>query len=279
MNKKRTNIIGWSLVGLHILIEILAVVSYKMGQPYQVNYGLFAILVFSYVAATYLFGFKKMVLMNVVSAFFAFLLENTSVSFGFPFGFFEHFAPGLRIVNVPLQVGLGYYFYAFSGWLFADLMIGQSRNDKLLKFGRPLIGAFIASAMDLTTDAINGLVLGGYDYPHGGGFFGSPLTNSLGWILTVFLTLLVWEQFIIPRSRDNNLLTNFHLQNSILLGFQITAPLLGFIFVKNHTVIDVLKNSWQSHYAYEASAMIGLLALIPAMILGIFTWIIRKENR
>lgn len=55
------------------------------------------------------------------------------------------------------------------------------------------------------------------------------------------------------------------------------APLLGFFVVKNKEVTDVLGNVWQSHYAYEASTMVGLLTLVFTMIIGIFTWI-RKSS-
>lgn len=281
MKTNLKNRIGWIFILLHVLVQIAAVVTFFSTGEYQVSYGLFAILLFSYFAGASLFGFKNMVLMNLVSAGFAFLFENTSVSFGFPFGFFEHFADGIRIVNVPLQVGFGYYFYAFAGWLFADLMLSNSKNRNLIRFGRPLIGSFIASAMDLTTDAINGLVLGNYDYPHGGGFFGSPFTNSFGWIFTTFMILLVWELLIIPRSKkfkENQEPTQWHLQNSVLLGLQTTAPLIGFLVTKNKEITDVLGITWQSKYAYEASAMIGLLALVPAMLLGIFTYVNRKAD-
>lgn len=128
---------GWIFIVLHILVQAAAVYMYVSTGNYQVSYGLFAILLFSYVAGAKMFGFWNMVLMNVVSAAFAFLFENTSVSFGFPFGYFEHFAAGVRIGNVPLQVGFGYFFYAFAGWLFGDLMLGNMKNEKIRKFGRP----------------------------------------------------------------------------------------------------------------------------------------------
>jgi putative membrane protein len=279
--------IGWVIALLGGLINIAAMVIGLAGGKYEVNYGLTSILMFSYVACAYMFGIKKMLLMNVVSAISAFFFENLSVSFGFPFGFFNHFAAGPRVLNVPLQVGFGYYFYAFAGWVFADLLIGRKKTDIVSKIGRPLIGSFIASSMDLTTDAINGLVNGNYEYPLGGGFFGSPFSNSCGWIITTFVTLMLWELLILPRIRKNAKGENeiigtasvWHLQNSILLGVQIIAPFIGFFIVKDTTIQDVLGNSWQVHYAYEASAMIALMALVFSMILGIFTWIRRKTEK
>lgn len=283
MKKDKKKIIGWSIIVLGIITEIYACITGISTGNYEVNYGLFAILVFSYVAGAYIFGIKKMIIMNVVSACSAFLFENLSVSFGFPFGYFNHFAEGLRIGNVPLQVGLGYYFYAFTGWLFADLVIGNKKNDKLSKIGRPLIGSFIASSMDLTTDAINGLVLGSYEYPSGGGFFGSPLTNSFGWMLTTFVTLMIWEFLIIPKikNKKEKLIGTpsiLHLQNCILLGMQMLAPFIGFLIIKNSEVVDVLGNTWQVHYAYEASAIVGLLTCVFAMCIGIFAWFRKNET-
>lgn len=272
----------WGFVLIHVIAMISAAVTAMNGGDFQISMGLFGILLFSYFAGASLFGFGNMILMNVISAACAFLFENTSVSFGFPFGYFNHFAEGIRIVNVPLQVGFGYYFYAFAGWLLADLLIGRKgQNDLVSKIGRPLIGAFIASGMDLTTDAINGLVNGDYEYPAGGGFFGSPLTNSLGWIFTVFVTLLLWEILIIPRvaKKDNSRIgtaSSWHLQNAILVALQVTAPLIGFPTVKDFTVTDCLGYSWQAHYAYESSTMIALLALVMAGIIGTLVWIRRR---
>ena len=274
--KRKKGTIGWILIALHVLIEIYAVTSYLGGGTYEVNYGLTAIMLFSYVAGAAVFGIRDMLLFNVISACFAFLFENTSVSFGFPFGFFEHFAAGLRIGNIPVQVGFGYYFYAFAGWLFADLLIGNAGSRAERRIGRPLIGGFIASAMDLTTDAINGMVMGSYDYPMGGGFFGSPLTNTLGWIFTVFVTLLVVELVIVPRHEKKDarkpladVPTVWHLQNVVLLGLQVTAPLLGYLLIPNREITDVTGVVWQSRYAYEASAMTGLLSLGTALLCGI----------
>lgn len=186
-------------------------------------------------------------------------------------------------MNVPLQVGLGYYFYALARWMLADLLIGRrSHNDMVSKIGRSLIGSLIASAIDLTTDAINGLVNGDYEYPAGGGFFGSPLSNSFGWVFTVFTTLLLLEILIIPHvsKKENSMIgtaSSWHLQNAILIALQVTAPLIGFLTVKDFTVTDCLGYNWQAHYAYEASTMIALLALVMAEITGILVWVRKRE--
>ena len=284
--KKNRGIIGWILIAMHVLIEIYAVVSYLGGGSYEVNYGLAAIMLFAYIAGAAVFGLRDMILLNVISAGFAFLFENTSVSFGFPFGFFEHFAAGPRIGNIPVQVGFGYYFYAFAGWLFADLLLGNSRSRAERTIGRPLIGGFIAGAMDLTTDAINGMVMGSYAYPEGGGFFGSPLTNTLGWIFTVFMILLTAELVIIPRHEKkdakkplSDMPTVWHLQNVILLGLQVSAPLLGYFLLPNKEITDVTGVVWQSRYAYESSAMVGILSLGLAMLCGIAVYKRRRQGK
>ena len=284
MKAFKTQMSRWGFVLIHVIAMIYAGVTAANGGDFQISMGLFGILLFSYFTGASVFGFGSMILMNIISAACAFLFENTSVSFGFPFGYFNHFAEGIRIVNVPLQVGLGYYFYAFAGWMLADLLIGRrGHNDMASRIGRSLIGSLIASGMDLTTDAINGLVNGDYEYPAGGGFFGSPLSNSFGWVFTVFITLLLWEILIVPRTakKDNNIIgaaSSWHLQNAVLIGLQVTAPFIGFLTVKDFTVTDCLGYNWQAHYAYEASTMIALLALVMAGVIGIFVWVRKRET-
>ena len=53
---------GWIFILLQILVQAAAVVMYFTTGNYQVSYGLFAILLFSCLAGTYLFGFKNMIL-------------------------------------------------------------------------------------------------------------------------------------------------------------------------------------------------------------------------
>lgn len=102
----------------------------------------------------------------------------------------------------------------------------------------------------------------------------------IGWIFTALVILLVWKFAIIPftkKGKEKQGITPFNLQNSILLGLQITPPLFGFLLVGNKEVTDVLGNVWPSQYVYESSAMVGLLALVFAMLPGIFTYFHKKS--
>lgn len=97
------------------------------------------------------------------------------------------------------------------------------------------------------------------------------------------ITLLLWEILIVPRTakKDNNIIgaaSSWHLQNAVLIGLQVTAPFIGFLTVKDFTVTDCLGYNWQAHYAYEASTMIALLALVMAGVIGIFVWVRKRET-
>lgn len=267
---------GWIIIGFEILMMMVAVISGINGH-FQISYGLSGLMLFSYFIGYRLFGWKKLLLMNLVSATVTFALENLSICTGFPFGHFIHLTGGPRLGQVPLAVGVGYFFLVFAGWYFADLLIGGTKSDAISKIGRAVIGACVASSLDLSIDAILGLVNGGFIYPNGGGFFGTPLSNSLGWMVTAGIILLIWEFFLLKDYKTT--VSPYHLQNSLLLGMQVLTPLIGFFMVDNKPVIDSLGYTWQTHFAYEASAMIALLTLVFAMMIGGFVYLRRRHSR
>jgi uncharacterized membrane protein len=142
--------------------------------------------------ASFAYGARHALALFVICTSVAFAMENLGIATGFPFGHY-HFEVGRdlpRIGAVPLVVGplwfgMGYFSWAVAGVLLenADFRLKQNANTFVL----PVAAAFVMSQWDLVMDAPSATVSKAWVWHDGGGFYGVPWSNFLGWMLTSWL--------------------------------------------------------------------------------------------
>ncbi len=125
--------------------------------------------------------------------------EALGVATGFPFGHYtyaEHLGPkafGLVPLIIPVAWFMVLYpAYVTTGFLFNRLAPArlQARRRVALVI-RAALGALAMTAWDLSLDPR--MVASGYwTWPDGGPYFGVPLSNFAGWLMTSFLIYMVW---------------------------------------------------------------------------------------
>jgi uncharacterized membrane protein len=127
------------------------------------------------------------------------VIENCSVITGFPFGHY-YFAGlmGPKLFNVPVLLGLAYIGMAYVSWTLARLIAGSARHSASAQnlLALPLVASFIMVAWDLAQDPVWGTVLHGWVWRDGGPWFGVPISNYLGWYLTVFIVYLLFAVYL-----------------------------------------------------------------------------------
>jgi uncharacterized membrane protein len=116
------------------------------------------------------------------------ILENLSIATGFPFGHY-HYTGGGKILQVPWFIGLAYLATGYLAWVVATVLLGDVRRNSpwLTTIGTPVIAAFAMTAWDLALDPGASTIRQTWIWENGGGFFGVPLVNFLGWTFTVYL--------------------------------------------------------------------------------------------
>ena len=140
-----------------------------------------------------------------IAAFYAITLvisnafENLSILTGFPFGHYEYTdALGLKLFLVPVLVGASYVGAAYASWIVALAILRQWR--------RPLTGAsivvtpafaaFFMTMWDLSFDPNSSTIRQWWIWRDGGAYFGVPVSNFIGWYLTVFVFMLVFAAWL-----------------------------------------------------------------------------------
>lgn len=154
-------------------------------------------------------GWRRAFLWTITGYAVAFAAEFCSIHNGFPFGDYYYVEATrnqeLWIAGVPFMDSLSFSFLTFTGYTCAWQLVaawkGRSGrvDDSTYQMVRrsPVVlflGAFITTWMDLIIDPValmgDRWFLGQiHGWPHGGEYFGVPLTNFAGWYLVTAVTI------------------------------------------------------------------------------------------
>jgi uncharacterized membrane protein len=226
-----------------------------------------ALLAVTQIAFTLLHGARRYGWRAVV-AFYALTLivsnafENLSIVTGLPFGDYHYSDDlGAKLFLVPLVIGPTYAATGYLAWTMATVLLGDVRRGSawLTTVGTPFVATFAMVLWDVALDPTAATVQQRWIWENGGGFFGVPLVNYLGWSLTVYTFLLLFALYL--RYRSPHAVTapespRAHLAQAVLLYAATAGRLLENLFFGERTVVtDALGRTWRTGDIYEASAI------------------------
>lgn len=176
-------------------------------RPYVV-----AFLLTFLILSTLHLGFFRTMIWLAWGYFVAFSSEFSSIHNGFPYGLYhykeEAFAGELAMAGVPVWDSISYPFIAYASyataWFLAEPHFLKFRIDPHVSPSRPMTVCLFASILMMLADMIIDPVsiLGGqwflgdvYFYPHGGIYFGVPISNFLGWFLVACIIIFGFQIF------------------------------------------------------------------------------------
>ncbi|MBC7900928.1 MAG: isopentenyl-diphosphate Delta-isomerase [Saprospiraceae bacterium] len=178
------------------MLIILAVGAYFMtnvelprGSHYvsAINVLLFALP--SYWAVKMWLGWRDGVLLIAVLGVYALLIETAAIITGFPYGHFgysEHL--GFKLFGlVPWTVAFAWPPLMLAAYAVAYHLVA----DRLLHI---LFVTLLLTIFDLVLDP-GAVELGFWSYPDGGAYYGVPLSNFAGWLVSGFIGSVIFAAF------------------------------------------------------------------------------------
>jgi putative membrane protein len=106
----------------------------------------------------------------------------------------------------------------------------------------------------------------GWIYPHGGGYFGVPLSNFAGWIIAAFCYTAAAGLFLRRRPVRPQPLS-WSLQPPVLLLVLATQPALGLL-LPDAIVQDPSGRAWHTRDLYETETIAAMLTLMFAAVMA-----------
>ena len=227
------------------------------------------------VHAAFAYGTRRALILFVVCSAIAFAMENLGSATGFPFGAY-HFEVGADLPHVgfiPIIVGPLWFGGGYFSWTVASVLLdgADRRLDRPFNLAAlPVVAAFVMTQSDLVIDAPNATIAKVWIWHDGGGVFGVPLSNYLGWLLTSWL---IFQTFAL------------YLRRSGLRpypGMSLKLPAIGILFYVGagltHLVpwmmgqageaVDARGYRWQVHDIREATVAILLLTMVFTTVLA-----------
>ncbi len=206
-------------------------------------------------------GAKRMAIFFALAAVLSFTLEEIGVRTGLVYGPY-HYSDmlGIKLGHVPVLIPLAWFMMIYPSWLVAlALMRGLETRTPAAAISRAWIAAMVMTAWDTVMDP--GMAASGnWVWERGGPYFGVPLQNYGGWLLTTFLVYL-GAGLLWPRER---------FSQTVDRGFGalpiIVYAFFGFSYVTPRTI--------------PALQIVALFAMmLPALLALIRVWLPQNEDR
>ena len=145
------------------------------------------------------YGWNTMLMWFGITFFISWAAETLSIIVGFPFGGYHYTELlGVKVGAVPLAIMLAYFMTGYLAWTLGTIFLGnlgkgmEKRNLLLL----PFVASFIMVMWDFCFDPVKSTVERAWIWEGGGAYHGVPVSNYLGWFLTVFLIYLVFAWYL-----------------------------------------------------------------------------------
>jgi len=162
---------------------------------------------FSLTHAWYSIGGRLMLVFFGLSAFVSWAFEQAGVATGLVFGAY-HYTDylGPKLGNVPYLITLAWFMMIYPSYVIANLVMDGHATGTRAGAGwlvrLAAVSAVVMTAWDLVVDPIlSGPSARAWIWENGGPYFGIPIQNFLGWLLTTFTVYLAYraiEQRVAP---------------------------------------------------------------------------------
>jgi putative membrane protein len=180
---------------------------------------------------------------------------------------------GPKILYVPILLGLAYIGMAYVSWTLARLILAATaaKPARSQLIALPLLAAVVMTAWDFAQDPVWSTLLHGWRWRDGGRWFGVPLTNYLGWLLTVFLIYFAFAHYLPSRASVSNPVSP-HWNSAVLLyalcAFGNVLQLLRPQAL--NAVADPGGGQWHTAAILRASALVSVFIMGS---FAVFAWL------
>ena len=204
ITQRLSTTILWLLIAAYAAVTVIPDAFPRIfASPFNVPAAVLLSLCFGLIHGAIRYGIGGIAVFLALCLGISNVMENIGVLTGFPFGHYHYTdVLGPKLFLVPLLIGPAYFGTGYLSWVLANVLLcTDRRRDRLPTFVVPLIAAFIMVGWDLCFDPAASTIAHMWIWENGGGYFGVPLTNFLGWYLTVYIFLQLFASARTARDR------------------------------------------------------------------------------
>ncbi|HYU76228.1 MAG TPA: carotenoid biosynthesis protein [Ktedonobacteraceae bacterium] len=266
-NKKLLMTILWILVAVNT-VATLASTLFSLSIPVPLL--LLVSVAFALLHGAMRYHWSGIVIFIVICLVVSNILENTSILTGFPFGHYHYTdALGPKLFLVPLVIGLAYFSTGYLAWVLSTILIGDVRrkSSAFTTFAVPFIASFLMVVWDLCFDPTSSTIHHRWIWEQGGGYFGVPFTNYLGWFFTVYVFFQLFALFLRFRKaaheETQTLPRSYYAQAVVMYAAIGLMFVLAYLVDRGNTLVtDAVGVVWQTRSIAEAEATVSIYTML-----------------
>ncbi|MET7783920.1 carotenoid biosynthesis protein [Streptomyces mirabilis] len=237
---------------------------------------------FAFIHGVRRYGVRRLLTFFVVTFVVSNFFEDLSIFTGFPFGDY-HYTGSPKLLEVPIQIGPIYFGLGYLAWLTAsalldnaDSRLGRARGrvGTINIFALPPLAAAVMTMFDVGSDSISSTVSHVWIWEHGGGVFGVPYTNYLGWWFVTYVFFQIFALILAKADLNRSTQNTTGLRRGSLAQPALIYTGLGLssitYFMADHTtrVTDASGVVWGTAALDETMMTINIFGLV---VVGLLT--------
>jgi uncharacterized membrane protein len=269
----QTVLILWTLIVIYAAARVLQVFPGKIPLLAIVALHVLPPMAFAVIHGAVLYRLRGMVTFIAICLFVGNIFENLGVRTGFPFGhYYFTDVMGPKIFAVPILLGFAYVGMAYLSWTLGALILGGPGTPlcghRVVTL--PLVASFIMVAWDLSMDPVWSTSMHAWIWRDGGAYFGVPVSNFLGWYLTVYVIYQCFALYLHGRDLSVNPLPHSYWTLAVLF-YAVSAAgnlLLAIPAADVSIVSDPAGTQWKVSSIINASVFISIFAMSPITLLA-----------
>src|SRR6267143_61906 len=269
-NQRLTNVVLWG-------IAVVYVVGTMFTRILSVPVSLVPLLFpFALIHGAKRYAWNGIVVFVVFTFIISNILENLSILTGVPFGHYYYTdSLGPKLALVPIFIALSYVSFGYLAWVLSTVVVSEvhRRSSVLTAVAIPLVASFIMVPWDISLDPIASTINHAWIWTQGGGYFGVPISNFLGWSFTVWIFFQLFALYQRQRASEDlsrALPTTYYLQSIIVYAWTGVGFVLGYVLRPANTQItDAVGHMWQTSDIYETMAIVSIYTMIFVSILAL----------
>lgn len=269
--------IQWIFVGLAAATAILL----PLTGTNAIFIALLLTIPFAAVHGVRRYGWRRFLAFFAVTFVVSNAFENLSIVTGFPFGDY-HYTGDPKLFHVPIFIGPIYFGLGYISWLTASTVLDRAdeRLNPRARLGKvnivalPALAAAVMTMFDVASDSQASTVIETWIWHDGGGVFGVPYTNYLGWSLVTYIFFQIFALILAAAQ------TRGPQPGSVVAPGSLTQPVLiygalgltsipYFFAAEPGTVVDMAGAPWSISAINETMMTINIFTVVTVAFLAL----------
>lgn len=229
------------------------------------------------------YGWRLLVLYFVIAFVISNFWEDLSIATGFPFGNY-HYTVGPKLIDVPIMIGIIYFGLGYITWMTANVLLDKAdehldlrtRAGRLNVIALPVLAGAVMTMYDVASDSSASTVARSWIWEDGGGLFGVPWTNHVGWWFVTWSFFQVFALVLTVRQTRSGAPqvrpARFSAAQPVLIYLSLgLAAITAFVgpLAAAGTVTDPTGAVWDNPALFESLMIIALFTIIPTALLAL----------